>query len=38
MEFLPHGWGILVDDLVASLYAAGFLHVLAWCLPVLFGQ
>jgi phosphatidylglycerophosphatase A len=38
MEVLPHGWGILVDDLVASLYAAGFLYVLAWCLPVLFGQ
>ena len=38
MEFLPHGWGILVDDLVASLYAAGFLYALAWCLPVLFGQ
>jgi phosphatidylglycerophosphatase A len=38
MEVLPHGWGILMDDLVASLYAAAFLHVLAWFFPVLFGQ
>jgi phosphatidylglycerophosphatase A len=38
MESLPHGWGILTDDLVASLYAAAFLHVLAWCFPILFGQ
>ncbi len=38
MESLPHGWGILTDDLVASLYAAGFLHILAWCFPVMLGQ
>jgi len=38
MESLPHGWGILTDDIIASLYAAAFLHVLAWCLPMLFGQ
>jgi phosphatidylglycerophosphatase A len=38
MEVLPHGWGILMDDLVASLYAAAFLQVLAWLFPVLFGR
>jgi phosphatidylglycerophosphatase A len=26
LEGLPEGWGILLDDLVASLYAAGALH------------
>lgn len=38
MESLPHGWGILTDDIVASLYAAAFLHILAWLLPMFFGQ
>ncbi|MGB6067544.1 MAG: phosphatidylglycerophosphatase A [Desulfomonilaceae bacterium] len=37
MEQLPHGWGILADDLIASLYAAGFLHLVALCFPSLFG-
>lgn len=29
-EKLPHGWGVLLDDLQSSLYAAGFLHALLW--------
>jgi phosphatidylglycerophosphatase A len=29
LESLPGGWGILLDDLAASLYAAGLLHA-AW--------
>jgi len=33
MERLPAGWGILLDDLVASLYAAAGLHIIAWSLP-----
>jgi phosphatidylglycerophosphatase A len=37
MESLPSGWGILLDDLAASLYAAAALHVLAFLFPVLFG-
>ncbi len=37
MEHLPYGWGILGDDLIASLYAAGFLHLAAVCFPGLFG-
>jgi phosphatidylglycerophosphatase A len=37
LESLPSGWGILLDDLGASLYAAAALHVLAFCFPVLFG-
>jgi phosphatidylglycerophosphatase A len=37
MEGLPHGWGILMDDVVASFYAAAFLHVAAWIFPALFG-
>jgi len=28
LENLPGGWGILLDDLAASLYAAGALHVM----------
>jgi phosphatidylglycerophosphatase A len=36
MEGLPGGWGILLDDLMASLYAGGLLHVLYWAWPVLF--
>ncbi len=34
LERLPGGWGILVDDLVSSLYAAALLHVLTWLLPL----
>jgi phosphatidylglycerophosphatase A len=33
LERLPSGWGILVDDVVASLYAAALLHILARLLP-----
>jgi phosphatidylglycerophosphatase A len=36
LEFLPKGWGILVDDLVASLYAVGALYLLKMFFPVLF--
>jgi phosphatidylglycerophosphatase A len=28
LEHLPAGWGVLADDLLDSLYAAGLLHVL----------
>lgn len=37
MERLPAGWGILLDDLIASLYAVAFLHVSAWFFPRLLG-
>jgi phosphatidylglycerophosphatase A len=37
LELLPYGWGVLLDDLSASLYAAAALHVLAFLFPVLFG-
>lgn len=37
LQVLPAGWGILVDDLVASLYAAGFLHVASRLFPGFFG-
>ncbi|MCA1961253.1 MAG: phosphatidylglycerophosphatase A [Desulfomonile sp.] len=33
MERLPGGWGILLDDLVASLYGAAALHLIAWFAP-----
>jgi phosphatidylglycerophosphatase A len=36
LEALPAGWGILMDDLVASLYAAAALHMTAQVFPVLF--
>ena len=32
-ERIHGGWGILLDDLCASLYAAGLLHLLAACFP-----
>jgi phosphatidylglycerophosphatase A len=38
MERLPGGWGILLDDLVASLYAAASLHVAAFIVPGFFGR
>lgn len=34
----PAGWGILLDDLIASLYAAAFLHVANWMFPWAFGS
>lgn len=36
MERFSGGWGILLDDLVASLYAAAFLHLIAFLVPTLF--
>lgn len=33
LERIPGGWGVLVDDLLGSLYAAGLLHLLAWWMP-----
>ena len=38
LERLPGGWGILMDDLVSSLYAAAFLHLAAFVAPTLFGR
>ncbi|MEJ2718301.1 MAG: phosphatidylglycerophosphatase A [Deltaproteobacteria bacterium] len=38
MERLSGGIGILLDDLVASLYAAASLHFMAWLIPPLFGS
>jgi len=37
LESLPGGWGILLDDLAASLYAAAALHLLKYGFPALFG-
>jgi len=37
LEKLPGGWGILLDDLVASLYAAAALHIAFRCFPSVFG-
>lgn len=34
----PAGWGILLDDLIASVYAGLFLHVLNWIFPWAFGS
>ena len=36
MESLPAGWGILLDDLVASVYAAAVLHLAMYFIPSLF--
>jgi phosphatidylglycerophosphatase A len=38
LEYLPGGWGILADDLVASVYASGTLHVLLMYFPALFSK
>ena len=35
LEQLPAGWGILLDDLCSSVYAVGFLYIMAACFPVL---
>jgi phosphatidylglycerophosphatase A len=32
LERLPRGWGVLADDLLSSVYAAGVLHVGRWWL------
>jgi phosphatidylglycerophosphatase A len=37
LEKLPGGWGALIDDLVAAVYAAGSLHVLALLFPSVVG-
>jgi phosphatidylglycerophosphatase A len=37
LEALPGGWGILLDDVASSLYAALFLNIFASHLPGLFG-
>ncbi|MGD9819064.1 MAG: phosphatidylglycerophosphatase A [Desulfomonilaceae bacterium] len=34
----PGGWGILLDDLIASFYAAIFLHMANWVFPWAFGS
>ena len=36
LEALSGGWGILLDDLMASLYAGGALHLVYWVCPALF--
>ncbi len=36
LQSLPAGWGILLDDLAASLYAAAALHLMRWFVPGLF--
>lgn len=37
LEHLPGGWGVLADDLLDSVYAAGLLHVLYFLRPAWFG-
>ena len=37
LERLPGGWGVLLDDLSASLYAAMFLHLIRLAFPAWFG-
>lgn len=32
LERLPRGWGVLADDLLSSVYAAGVLHLARWWL------
>jgi phosphatidylglycerophosphatase A len=36
LQSLPAGWGILLDDLAASLYAVAALHLMYWIFPGLF--
>ena len=36
-ERIHGGWGILLDDVMGSVYAAGFLHILAVCFPRVLG-
>jgi hypothetical protein len=33
---LPKGWGVVADDLMGSIYAAGVLHLMYWLKPDLF--
>jgi phosphatidylglycerophosphatase A len=37
LEKIPGGWGIVLDDLGASVYAGGSLYLGAWLFPWLFG-
>ncbi len=37
LEYLPGGWGVIADDLLDSVYAAGLLHVLYLLQPEWFG-
>jgi phosphatidylglycerophosphatase A len=37
LEHLPAGWGVLADDMLGSVYAAGLLHLLAYWRPAWFG-
>ena len=37
LERLPGGWGVLADDLMSSVYAAGSLWLIHWVFPSWFG-
>jgi phosphatidylglycerophosphatase A len=37
LEKLPRGWGVLADDLLGSVYAAGVLHAIKLAIPGWFG-
>jgi len=37
LEKLPSGWGILIDDLAASVYAIIVLYLIAWASPSIVG-
>ena len=37
LEYLHGGWGILLDDLMSSIYAAGVLWGAYWVFPAAFG-
>jgi len=37
LEALPRGWGVLADDLLGSIYAAGVLHCIRITVPQWFG-
>ena len=36
LERLPHGWGVMADDLVAAVYANLSLHLLIWATVSIF--
>ncbi len=36
LERLPGGWGVVADDVLGSLYAAGLLHIICRLFPVWF--
>lgn len=37
LEYLPHGWGVVADDLMGSVYAGLLLHLVYWLKPEWFG-